>query len=141
MSDLTNCPNCGKIMAKNKFRDICQDCYKVEEKQFETVYRYMRKRENRAATIRQIVEATEVSEELILKFIKSGRIQVAHFPNLGYPCDKCGRIIRTGKLCERCLTELRGELTDFQKDEKRKQELREREKRGTYLSNGMKDNY
>lgn len=95
--------------------------------------------ENRAATLSQIVEATEVEEELILKFIKSGRIQVAQFPNLGYPCDKCGRIIRTGKLCERCLVELREELTDFQKEEKRKQELRERENRRTYLSNGLRN--
>ena len=90
MPDLVNCANCGNIMVANQFRDICEDCYKEEEKQFEIVYKYMRKRENRAATMEQIVEATDVSEELLLKFIKSGRIQVKQFPNLGYPCDKCG---------------------------------------------------
>ena len=47
-------------MVVNQFRDICEVCYKEEEKQFENVYKYMRKRENRAATMEQIVEATDV---------------------------------------------------------------------------------
>lgn len=140
MPDLVNCPSCGKIMVKNSFRDICHDCYKEEEKLFEIVYKYMRKRENRAATIRQVVEATGVSEDLLLKFIKSGRIQVTQFPNLGYPCDQCGRIIRTGKLCERCQENLREELSEFQKEEERKKELKEREKRVTYFTNRTGNN-
>ena len=83
----------------------------------------MRKRENRAATMQQVVEATGVSEELLLKFIKNGRIQVKQFPNLGYPCDKCGSIIQTGKLCESCATELRKEIDLHEKEEQRKEEL------------------
>ena len=94
MPDLVNCANCGKIMVANQFRDICEVCYKEEEKQFEIVYKYMRKRENRTATMEQIVEATDVREELLLKFIKSGRIQVKQFPNLGYAWDECGAIIQ-----------------------------------------------
>ena len=93
----------------------------------------MRKRENRAATMEQIVEATDVPEELLLKFIKSGRIQVKQFPNLGYPCDKCGVIIQTGKLCESCATELRKEIDLHEKEEQRKEELRKQNQR-TYLS-------
>jgi len=134
MSDLVNCPSCGKIMVRNKFRDICPDCYKEEEKLFDTVYKYMRKRENRAATMPQVVEATGVSEELLLKFIKNGRIQITQFPNLGYPCDKCGTIIRTGKLCESCAAELKKEIELHDKAEEFKEELRRREHERTYLS-------
>ena len=133
MPDLVNCADCGKIMVANQFRDICDDCYKEEEKQFESVYKYMRKRENRAATMQQVVEATGVSEELLLKFIKNGRIQVKQFPNLGYPCDKCGSIIQTGKLCGSCATELRKEIDLHEKEEQRKEELLKQTQR-TYLS-------
>lgn len=91
----------------------------------------MRKRENRAATIPQIEKATGVEEELILKFIKSGRLQVTHFPNLGYPCDRCGKIIQKGKLCESCAGSLRKDLEIHNVEEERKKKLSQ----ATYYSN------
>ncbi|MGG5255325.1 TIGR03826 family flagellar region protein [Neobacillus sp. SM06] len=133
MEELVNCPNCNEIFVKSKFRDVCPKCWKQEEEDYNTVYQFMRKRENRAATIEQVVRQTGVKEELVLKFIKKGRIQITHFPNLGYPCDRCGRIIRTGKLCENCTAELREDLQTFQSEEKRKLELLKREK-ATYYS-------
>lgn len=133
MEELTNCPNCNEIFMKNKFRDVCPKCWKQEEEDYDKVYKFMRKRENRAATIEQVVTQTGVKEETLLKFIKKGRIQLTNFPNLGYPCDKCGRIIRTGKICEKCTNELREDLKTFQSEEKRKQELLKKEK-ATYYS-------
>ena len=97
-------------MVRNKFRDVCDSCWKEEEKQFDIVYKFIRKRENRTATIPQVLEATEVDEDLLLKFVKTGRLKVTQFPNLGYPCDKCGNIIRTGKLCDSCASQLREAL-------------------------------
>ena len=82
------------------------------------------------------LKLTDVSEELLLKFIKSGRIQVKQFPNLGYPCDKCGAIIQTGKLCESCATELRKEIDLHEKEEQRKEELLKQNQR-TYLSKNI----
>lgn len=132
--ELTNCPGCGEIFVKNKFRDVCPDCWKKEEQAYNTVYQYMRVRANRAATIPQVEEATGVPEELILKFIKVGKLKIAHFPNLGYPCDQCGEIIREGKLCGRCADNIKKDLFMHEKEEERKRELELREKRATYLS-------
>lgn len=121
--DLSNCPECGEIYIKSKFRDVCEKCWKSEEAAYDTVYKFMRKRENRAATMLQVVEATGVSEALILKFIKNGKLQITQFPNLGYPCDKCGKIIRTGKLCEDCASELLGDLKNHEREEEFKQKM------------------
>nr|WP_295973913.1 TIGR03826 family flagellar region protein [uncultured Bacillus sp.] len=132
MLDLVNCPNCDAIYVRNKFRDVCDACYKEEERQFDIVYQFLRQRENRAATIPQVIEETQVDEELLLKFIKTGRLKLASFPNLGYACEKCGTVIRSGKLCADCAEELRGELESVKKEEKRKKELRDRDKRSTY---------
>ncbi len=115
--NLENCPNCGGLFVKNRFRDICEKCYREEEKQFEKVYTYIRKRENRMATISQIVQATGVEERLIFKFIKTGRLQLAQFPNLGYPCDRCGTLIREGKLCIHCKEDLSQQLEELKKEE------------------------
>lgn len=134
MGELSNCPKCGELFVKSQFRDICHKCWNEEETAFDTVYQFLRKRENRAATIRQVDEATGIDEELIFKFVRTGRLKVTHFPNLGYPCDKCGKLIREGKLCETCAAELRKELDLHKADEERREEILKRQKHATYFT-------
>lgn len=138
MAELTNCPNCNEIFVKSQFRDICQNCWKEEERAYEKVYQFIRKRENRAATMVQVVEETEVEEEVILKFIKTGRLKLTQFPNLGYPCDKCGAIIREGKICDKCIETLRKELEIHTMEEERRKEIEKRDKQKTYFTMGGK---
>ncbi|WP_026694343.1 TIGR03826 family flagellar region protein [Peribacillus kribbensis] len=117
MAELMNCPACGSLFVKNSVRDVCEKCYKEEQKEFDKVYHYIRKRENRTATIDQVIENTGVEEELLLKFIRTGRLNLAQFPNLGYPCAKCGTLIREGKLCTSCNKDLKGQLESLAKEE------------------------
>jgi flagellar operon protein (TIGR03826 family) len=140
MAELSNCPKCDAIFVKNQFRDVCQDCWKEEETAYETVYQFIRKRENRTATILQVVEATGVDEDLILKFIRTGKLKLAQFPNLGYPCEKCGVSIREGKVCMSCAVELRKDLQQFTAEEERRREAAQREKQGTYFAVNEKIN-
>ncbi|WP_368297467.1 TIGR03826 family flagellar region protein [Cytobacillus firmus] len=140
MAELSNCPKCDAIYVKSQFRDVCQDCWKEEEKAYETVYQFIRKRENRTAKMLEVVDATGVKEELIIKFIKTGRLKLAHFPNLGYPCEKCGTSIREGKLCGSCAVELRKDLQLFTAEEERRKEAIQREKQGTYFAVNEKIN-
>jgi flagellar operon protein (TIGR03826 family) len=123
MGELANCPRCGRLFVKHSIRDVCEQCYKEEEALFEKVYQFLRKRENRTATMAQVVEATGVSESLITKWIKIGRLQLVHFPNLGYPCESCGTMIREGQLCTKCRTKLQRELKQFEEE---KQQQRQR---------------
>lgn len=88
----------------------------------------------------EVVEATEVEEELIIKFIKTGRLKLAQFPNLGYPCDKCGTIIREGKLCGSCAGDLKKDLQQFTSEEERRKEAAQKEKHGTYFAVNEKIN-
>lgn len=84
-----------------------------EEKLYEIVYRFLRKRENRAATVERIVEATGVEESLLHKWVRKNRLQPAMFPNLGYPCDNCGKLTNVGKLCASCSQKLQAGLRQF----------------------------
>ncbi|WP_062354109.1 TIGR03826 family flagellar region protein [Bacillus kwashiorkori] len=129
---LENCANCGQLFVKNSIRDICENCYREEEAAFEKVNVFLKKRENRTASMVQIINETGVEEALILKFIKKGRIRLVQFPNLAYPCEKCGRPIKTGKICETCMKELRTDLDSFEKERARQAEIAEREK--TYFT-------
>ncbi len=114
MAELRDCPTCGEFFNYTGIREVCSKCAINEEKMYEEVYRFLRRRENRAATIERIVEATGVTESLLHRWVRKGRLQPAMFPNLGYPCDKCGRLTNKGKLCERCTADIKNDLKTFE---------------------------
>lgn len=97
--NIANCPRCGKIYAKG-IRDVCVSCAKEIELEYEKCVEFLR--ENRGATIFEVSDATEVSVRQITKFIREGRISLMNAPNLGYPCESCGIVIRQGNLCDDC---------------------------------------
>jgi flagellar operon protein (TIGR03826 family) len=109
LGNLANCTRCDALFVKT-VRDICPKCYQIVEQEYEMVARFLRKRENRGATVQQVSEATGVSVRQITRFIKEGRISIVDNPNMGYPCENCGVLIRSGHLCDACTKELRREI-------------------------------
>jgi flagellar operon protein (TIGR03826 family) len=130
MPELENCPTCGEVYMKNPVRDVCESCYKEEEKKYDIVSKFLRVRSNRASTIENLVASTGVEEELIHKWTRKGRLKTAQFPNLGYPCDLCGTIITQGKLCSSCSGGILQDLNRLEKENASK----ETKKQGTYYS-------
>ncbi len=100
-----------------------------EEKMYEEVYRFLRKRENRAANIERIVEATGVTEDLLHRWVRKGRLQPALFPNLGYPCDKCGALTASGKLCVKCTDEIKKDLNTIEAAQELRDAMNEQDQR------------
>lgn len=116
--NLGNCPRCGRLFAKN-FKDICPSCIKEIEKEYELCVEFLR--EEKMATIQEVHEATGVSIRQITKFIKEGRISVANNPNMMYPCEVCGVLIREGNMCDSCRARLTRDFTAAAKEESQKQ--------------------
>ncbi|UUI39174.1 TIGR03826 family flagellar region protein [Oceanobacillus oncorhynchi] len=135
MGELANCERCNRVFVK-QFREICNECYKKEEEDFRTVYNFLRKRENRMATIGQIVEAIDVDESILHKFIREKRLQPSHFPNLSYPCERCQRPITEGTLCDACQTELKEELERHDAVESIQEKALKEESETTYYAKG-----
>lgn len=133
MGELRNCPKCGSFFNYTGVREICPKCARDEDEMYEVVYRFLRKRENRAATVERIVEATGVEEELLYKWVRKNRLQTAIFPNLGYPCDNCGRLTTKGKLCDDCADELQKDLNKFEAGREFRKNIEESNK-ATYLA-------
>jgi flagellar operon protein (TIGR03826 family) len=121
MGELMNCPKCNALFVKS-LHSVCEKCRKEEELQFDKVYTFLRKKENRSATITEIAEGTGVNEDLIMKFVKEGRLRTAMFPNLGYPCDRCGTQIQQGKLCLACLDNLQQGLNIHELEKQKAEE-------------------
>jgi len=129
MGELANCPKCNALYVQTQFRTVCDKCFKEEEQDYETVYKFLRKRENRMAELDVVVETTGVSKDLILKFIRQGRIMLSNFPNLGYPCEKCGKTIREERLCADCKSNIHKQINQLEQEkmisERNKQSTRE----------------
>lgn len=113
-AELRNCPTCNGFFNYTGIREVCVKCAQQEEKMYEEVYRFLRRRENRAATIERIVEVTGVTTSLLHQWVRKGRLQPTMFPNLGYPCDNCGGLTTKGKLCVSCMDKLQSDLRQLE---------------------------
>lgn len=132
-AELRNCPTCGTFFNYTGIKDVCGKCAQEEERMYEKVYRFLRRRENRTATVEAIVEATGASETLLHKWVRRGRLQPSLFPNLGYPCESCGAMTQKGKLCVACTETLEKEINQHEAVEEFREAMKESERR-TYHS-------
>lgn len=133
MAEARNCPTCGSMFNYTGLREVCPACAQEEETMYENVYKFLRRRENRAANIDRIVEVTGVTQELLHKWVRKGRLQPALFPNLGYPCDRCGALTSSGKICDKCTEEIQSDLQTFDAATELREAIKAQD-RGTYLS-------
>lgn len=111
--NLDNCPRCGRLFAKN-FRDVCPNCLREIDKEYELCANYLR--EFKGAIITDVSEATGVSIKQITKFIREGRISIVNAPNMSYPCESCGTLIREHHICDLCRTRLEKEKKQMLED-------------------------
>ncbi|MGG1634786.1 TIGR03826 family flagellar region protein [Paenibacillus sp. FSL K6-3182] len=119
--NLDNCPRCGKLFAKN-FRDVCPACMREIDKEYELCANYLR--EFRGSIITEVSDATGVSIKQITKFIREGRISIMNAPNMSYPCESCGTLIRDNQLCDNCRNRIEKDKKQMFQDISRKEDLK-----------------
>jgi flagellar operon protein (TIGR03826 family) len=98
---LDNCRLCGSLFLKN-YADYCIDCSKEVEEQYNSIVEYLKNERNRNVTLEEVSASTGVSSKQIADFIRDGRIYAEDFPNLGYACEHCRKIIKKQLLCVDC---------------------------------------
>ncbi|WP_026691431.1 TIGR03826 family flagellar region protein [Alteribacter aurantiacus] len=134
MNELANCPKCDRLFVKS-LRAVCRECHQEVEEMFDRVYTFVKKRENRMAVMSDVTEATGVEELQIIRFVKEGRIHLAHMPNVMFPCEGCGKSIREGRICGSCRSGIRSGLERVEQEERFASRKREDENRAnTYHS-------
>lgn len=119
--NLDNCPRCGKLFAKN-FRDVCPTCMRDIDKEYELCANYLR--EYKGSIITEVADATGVSIKQITKFIREGRISIMNAPNMSYPCESCGTLIRDHHLCDTCRQRIEKDKKQMFQDIAKKDELK-----------------
>jgi flagellar operon protein (TIGR03826 family) len=112
--NVDNCPKCGAVFDKN-LRNLCPACTSALNETVRKLDDYMWKHQR--ATTQQLHESTGVSLEQIYTFMKEDRLRTRLYPNLTYPCEKCGSGIRDAKICYRCANELKTAFHQEKRDE------------------------
>ena len=104
--NLKNCPKCGRVFAMTG-RDLCQKCLELEDDDYAIVRRYVR--DHPRSTVIEVAEETGVSEDIILQYLKDGRLVSNAFSEV-ITCERCGKSIRGGKYCESCKNVINAQL-------------------------------
>ena len=94
--------------------------------------------DNHGADIPEVSEACDVDPAQIRQWIREDRLQFADDSPIMIPCEKCGKMIRSGRFCEQCKAEMtntfRNAFTPYTKPVNQKTEgLRSERDRMRYL--------
>lgn len=100
---LKNCGKCGRMFAADDHQKFCSNCVENDDELFKIVREYVY--DNPSATVQDTAEATEVSEEKILKFLRQGKLQLRG-DGVGLDCERCGKSIPSGRFCDNCAHEM-----------------------------------
>jgi flagellar operon protein (TIGR03826 family) len=107
--NLVYCPRCNKLFAKG-FREICNNCHNELEKDYERCIEYLRL--HKGINIQQLSDETEIGIGQITKWLREGRISLFNAPNMSYPCEVCGILIRESNMCDSCRARLQRDVKD-----------------------------
>lgn len=107
-----NCPSCGALYMPNP-RGVCPKCAALEDSQYETVKAYLKS--NPEARLEEVAEATGIEGQIIMRFIRSGRLVVVQPQGFGLTCERCGKAIATGVVCAECAAAMTREIRSVTK--------------------------
>lgn len=95
------CVKCGGVMVFKGLGEYqCEDCGELVYDDYGKVRNYID--EHHGATALQVEEATGVSQKVIRRLLRDGRLEVAEGSKAFLHCDMCGKSIRSGRYCPEC---------------------------------------
>lgn len=111
MNTLKNCSECGNVFSPTITDEVCIECHKIREGEFDVVYKFLR--QNPGSHIQEVSSSTGISVQKITQFIKNGRISLSTISGVEekFLCKGCGvEIKHSAKLCEKCAEDFRSKL-------------------------------
>lgn len=108
------CVECGGVMIfKGVGEYCCEKCGTVEYDDYGKVRMYIEK--NPGANAAQVEENTGVTQKIIRRLLKDGRIEVAEGSKSFLRCEVCGKDIRSGQFCPECEKKVHNRIEEHQR--------------------------
>jgi flagellar operon protein (TIGR03826 family) len=133
-SKLKNCAKCGRVFQAEEIgQKYCSRCSSNEDDLFLKAREFIY--DNPDTNVMEVTEELEIEEDLILKWLRQGRLELRG-EGVGYPCDRCGKSIKTGRFCESCQAELKSgfnEAFGIDKKSKKPEQKSEKDAHGMHV--------
>ena len=104
MDNVKNCRRCGKMYQAIFGKNICPECVKQEEVDFEVARDYVK--EHPGSSMQKVSDETGVPVNLLLKFVKEGKIDFSDGESVVAACESCGVPVFSGRYCNNCLSQM-----------------------------------
>ncbi|MCH5332394.1 MAG: flagellar protein [Agathobacter sp.] len=106
--DVRNCKSCGRLFNSLGNQRLCQACIQALEDKFQDVKRYLDDHKN--ASMDEVSRENDVPVKQIKQWIREERLSFSDSSMEGIDCEKCGKMIRTGRFCEACKKSMTNDL-------------------------------
>lgn len=97
---ITNCRGCGRIFNILADEELCPNCQRKLDEKFDKVRKFIE--DNPNSSVEVVSRETETSTRQLRKWIREERLTFSPDSAYGIECEKCGKMIRTGKYCAEC---------------------------------------
>ena len=124
--DVKNCRDCGRLFNYISGARLCSACRQKLEDKFIEVRTYVR--DNPSVSIASVSEEMEVTVQQIHQWIREERLVFSEDSLVTIDCENCGAPIRTGRLCNKCKSNVAQGLDNLYKKEEPKIQRKERER-------------
>lgn len=105
---VSNCRGCGKLFNAISSERLCPVCREALEAKFQQVKRFLEEKPN--STVEEVSRENEVSVNQIKQWVREERLFFSEDSMQGIECEKCGRLIRTGRYCDECKNSIANNL-------------------------------
>lgn len=113
--DVKNCRKCGRIMQYSGVGEIiCPDCKKKMDDKFVEAKAYLK--ENPGTNSNRLAEAIGVPLAQVNKWIREERLVFSDDSPIGIDCERCGKMIKSGRFCPECKAAMVNEFSSGRKD-------------------------
>lgn len=103
--DIKTCRKCGNLFKDIYNLRVCMNCRREEEEKFDSVRQYINELD-RPVTMNEICEETGVSRSTIERWVREERLYFTKNVTSTIECERCGKKIITGRMCNDCKLEL-----------------------------------
>ncbi len=98
--NVKNCRGCGRLFNYISGAFMCPACREKMEEKFQFVREYIR--ENPGVGIQQVSRDCDVETSQVNQWLREERLELTEGSPLMLTCMSCGSLIRCGKYCDKC---------------------------------------
>ena len=111
------CEKCGGVLVFKGLGEYqCEECGEKAYDDYGKVRAYIE--EHRGATAVEVEAAVGVSQKIIRRLLKDGRIEIAEGSKMFLHCELCDKPIRSGRYCPECEMKMHRSMEEKQREDR-----------------------